>query len=246
MPNRGTIEAIERAKTYPFRRPVCSYVFTHDHEHLLEGHPDEWEHEVDLEGLTPVFGYSSNPSPVALAHKFASIPEVRIPVLACEVEGYDAVYSRHVSAGYIPATITESPGTKLKGFMTYLTEEELRVMNDSESRGVNYELQPLEGAAGVLTDDGTEIKDPLTYVSLHGVLEFDGQPRAVEGTVAENRQFEGLPQAEALDAVMSEVALEERRDQFIGTAIAILTQRKAWTAKLKESELSVSAGLHRG
>ena len=99
MPNRGTIEAIERAKTYPFRRPVCSYIFTHDHEHLLEGHPDEWEHEVDLEGLTPVFGYSSNPSPVALAHKFASIPEVRIPVLACEVEGYDAVYSRHVSAG---------------------------------------------------------------------------------------------------------------------------------------------------
>lgn len=246
MPNRGTIEAIERAKTYPFRRPVCSYVFTHDHEHLLEGHPDEWEHEVDLEGLTPVFGYSSNPSPVALAHKFASIPEVRIPVLACEVEGYDAVYSRHVSAGYIPATITESPNTKLKGFMTYLTEEELRVMNDSESRGVNYELEPLVGATGLLTDDGSAIKDPLTYVSLHGILEFDGEPRGVEGTVAENRQFKELPLADALDSVMSEVAPEERRDQFIGTAIAILTQRKAWTAKLKESELSLSAGRHRG
>ena len=118
--------------------------------------------------------------------------------------------------------------------MTYLTEEELRVMNDSESRGVNYELEPLEGATGILTDDGSETENPLTYVSLHGVLEFDDKPRAVEGTVAENRQFEVLPQAEALDAVMATVAPEEGRDQFIGTAIAILTLRKAWTARLKE------------
>ena len=113
-------------------------------------------------------------------------------------------------------------------------------MNDSESRGVNYELEPLAGAVGVLTDDGSEIKNPLTYVSLHGVLDFDGLPRAVEGTVAESRQFKELPQADALDAVMSEVAPEERRDQFIGTAIAILTQRKAWTAKLKSSEIRLA------
>lgn len=227
MPNMGTIEAIERAKAYPFRRPECSYIFTHDHEHLLEGHPDTWE--VDLEGLTPVFGYSSNPSPVALAHKFAAIPEVHIPVIACQVEGYDAVYSSHVSAGYIPATIHPSGGTRIQGFMTYLNEVELQTMNDSESLGVNYELVELE--------DGTELERPLSYVSLHGQLEIDGSLRAVPGTIAKDRKFEEMAQREVLEKVIETVAPEERTDQFIGTAIANLTRRKAWTAKLKESEL---------
>ena len=46
--------------------------------------------------------------------------------------------------------------------------------------------------------------------------------------------------------VMAVVAPEEGRDQFIGTAIAILTQRKAWTAKLKRSELSLAVDPDRG
>ena len=238
MPDTGTIEAIERAKSYPFRRPPCSYIFTHDHEHLLEGHPETWDHEIDLEGLTPIFGYGSNPSPVALAHKFASMSDVEIPVLAFDLKGYDAVYSRHVSAGYIPAAITESPGTILNGFMIYLNEEEMKIMDDSESRGVNYELEALEGAVGEL-EDGTEIADPVTYVSLFGVLEFDGQPRAVEGTVAENRQFEVLSQKDALGAVIDAVAPEETDDQFIGASIAIVAQRKAWTARLKDTKIQL-------
>ena len=233
MPNMGTIEAIERAKTYPFRRPQCSYIFTHDHEHLLEGHPDTWE--IDLDGLTPVFGYSSNPSPVALAHKFAAIPEVHIPVIAFEVEGYDAVYSSHISAGYIPATIHPSPHTRIQGFMTYLTDQELETMNDSESRGVNYELLELDAMGRF--EDGVELERPLSYVSLHGQLEIDGELRAVPGTQAKDRQFGEMAQRDVLEKVIDEVAPDVATDQFIGTAIANLTQRKAWTAKLKESGL---------
>lgn len=233
MPDTGTVEAIERAKAYPFRQPRCSYIFTHDHEHLLEGHPGTWE--VDLDGLTPVFGYSSNPSPVALAHKFASIPEVHIPVIAFEVEGYDAVYSSHVSSGYVPATIHPSPHTRLLGYMTYLTEEELETMNDSESLGVNYELAALDATGRF--EDGTELERPLSYVGLHGQLEIDGTLRAVAGTQAKGRRFEETLQADVVERVIEAVAPDTARDQFIGTAIASLIQRKAWTAKLKESVL---------
>ncbi len=233
MPNTGTIEAIERAKDYPFRQPQCSYIFTHDHEDLLEGHPDTWE--IDLDDLTPVFGYSSNPSPVALAHKFAAIAEVHIPVIAFEVEGYDAVYSSHISAGYIPATIHPSPHTRIQGFMTYLTDQELETMNDSESRGVNYELAELDATGRF--EDGVELERPLSYVSLHGQLEVDGALRAVPGTEAKDRQFEEMAQKDALERVIDTVAPDVTTDQFIGTAIANLTQRKAWTAKLKESDL---------
>lgn len=233
MPNTGTIEVIERAKAYPFRRPQCSYIFTHDHEHLLEGHPDSWE--IDLDGLTPVFGYSSNPSPVALAHKFAAIPEVHIPVIAFEVEGYDAVYSSHISAGYIPATIHPSPHTRIQGFMTYLTDEELETMDDSESRGVNYELEELDATGRF--EDGVELERPLSYVGLHGQLEIDGSLRAVPGTEAKDRKFEEMAQSKVLERVIETVAPDVADDQFIGTSIANLTQRKAWTVKLKESDL---------
>lgn len=235
MPNMGTIEAIERAKAYPFRRPECSYIFTHHHERLLEGHPDTWQ--LDLGHLTPVFGYSSNPSPVALAHKFASIPEVHIPVIAFALDGYDAVYSSHVSAGYIPATIVPSPGTTLHGFMTYLNEEEMELMDRSESRGENYRLAEIPEATGRFEDDSP--RDGLTtYLSLHGTVEVDGSPVAVEGTVADGRRFPVLPQAEMLGRVIDEVAPGTKPDQFIGTAIANRTQRRRWTAALKETPLS--------
>lgn len=230
----GTVEAIERAKAYPFRRPACSYIFTHDHEHLLKGHPDTWE--GDLTGLTPVFGYSSNPSPVALAHKFASIPEVHIPVIGFDLDDHDAVYSSHVSSGYIPAALIPSPGTTLHGFMTYLNATELEAMDRSESRGENYELRWLPDATGRF-EDGTELTGLQTYMSLHGHIEIDGGPLAVEGTVAAGRVFPEMAQADILSRVVDTVAPGTGSDQFIGTAVANRAQRRAWTAKLKASPL---------
>jgi hypothetical protein len=238
MPNMGTIEAIERAKQYPFRRPVCSYVFTHDHEHLLEGHPDGWE--IDLTDLTPVFGYSSNASPVALAHKFASIPEVHIPVIAFDLDDHDAVYSGHISAGYVPAMLHRSPGTTLHGFMTYLNEAELEIMDISESRGENYELRELEGLTGRF-EDGTEQHGIRTYTGLHGLIELDGSPVAVAGTEAAGRTFPVMEQAQIVDRVIEEVAPGTGHDEFIGRAIASRTQRRGWTAKLKDSPLHAPA-----
>ncbi|MGB0120463.1 MAG: gamma-glutamylcyclotransferase family protein [Solirubrobacterales bacterium] len=235
MPNTGTIEAIERAKTYPFRQPVCSYIFTHDHEHLLEGDPDGWQ--VDVTDLTPVFGYGSNPSPVALAHKFASVPEVRIPVISFELDGFDAVYSSHVSSGYVPATLAPSPGTTFHGFITYLTDEEMAIMDRSESRGENYELRPIASATGHF-EDGTFQEGIQTYVSLHGTIELDGQPVAVEGTRASGRSFPVLSQAEMMARAIDVFAPGTDSDLAIGRLLASRDQQRAWTASLKNSGLS--------
>jgi len=238
MPNMGTIEAIERAKAYPFRRPQCSYIFTHHREMLLEGHPGTWQ--LDLDHLTAVFGYSSNPSPVALAHKFASIPEVHIPVIAFDLHDYDAVYSSHVSAGYIPATIVPSPGTTLHGFMTYLNDEEIELMDQSESRGENYRLTDIPEATGIF-EDGSRRDGLTTYLSLHGTIEIDGSPVAVDGTLADSRRFPVVTQAEMLGRVSEQVTPGTKPDQFIGTAIANRAQRRRWTAALKETALSKPA-----
>jgi hypothetical protein len=234
MPDMGTVEAIARAKTYPFRRPVCSYVFTHDHEHLLEGDRDTWE--VDLDGLTPVFGYSSNASPVALAHKFASVPEVRIPVIAFDLDDHDAVYSCHVSSGYIPAALHPSPGTTLHGFITYLNDDELEAMDRSEARGENYELRWLPDATGRF-EDGAELTGIQTYVGLHGHVEIDGEPRAVAGTLATGRRWPEMDQADIMSRVIDLVAPGTSSDEFIGRAVGNREQRRAWTAKLKETGL---------
>ena len=119
--------------------------------------------------------------------------------------------------------------------MTYLTDQELETMNDSESRGVNYELLELDATGRF--EDGVELERPLSYVSLHGQLEIDGELRAVPGTQAKDRRFSEMAQRDVLEKVIDEVAPDVATDQFIGTAIANLTQRKAWTAKLKESGL---------
>jgi hypothetical protein len=240
MPNLGTIEAVERAKAYPFRQPECSYLFSHHREWLLEGHPDTWQ--LDLEDLTPVFGYGSNPSPVALTHKFASLPDVEIPVIAFDLKDYDAVYSSHVSAGYVAAVLNPSPGTILHGFMTYLNEEELDLMDSSESRGENYERRYLPQAAGSFEDGGT-LEGVTTYVGLHGCLVLEGSTVAVDGTRASGRRFPTKPQAEVLGRVIEQIAPGTESDNFIARTIASREHRRTWTAALKESELHSPGGV---
>ncbi|MCB0829143.1 MAG: gamma-glutamylcyclotransferase, partial [Solirubrobacterales bacterium] len=184
----------------------------------------------------PVFGYGSNSSPDALAHKFSALPIVAIPVIRCRVPDYDVVYSSHFSRGYVPGAIYPSRGSTLTGFLTCLTPDELNLMNATERSGVNYELVPLEGAVGHL-DNGETIRNPLVYHSLHGTLRIDGGPVAVGGTTSSDRTFPEWTETRILEKVHALLAPELKLDRFIAICLTDQEKRDHYTELLKQSEI---------
>jgi hypothetical protein len=193
------------------------------------------------EERTPVFGYSSNASPDALSHKFAMLPHAVVPSIRCHVTDWDAVYSCHVSRGYIPAAIHPSPGTGLHGVMSWLTDEELDLMNASENLGVNYEFRPLKGVVATF-ENGEKVTSPLAYFTLHGELRINDLPVAVAGTTAENRRYGVMAEIEVLELARHQIAPGRELDRMIADAIESVDNRQKLTAKLKECHFTTPGG----
>lgn len=218
-----------RAARYPFAQPAGSYVFTRAGALPLVDPRRPWDADAPLadgartvswgalqEGLgipdaprTAVLGYGSNPSPETMARKLRAGPAgpVAVPVLALEVHDLDAVWSAHVHAGYVPATIARSPGTVLRAWALLLTDAELDVVNASESLGVNYALGRLTGARATYAD-GRACEELLGYVSLHGALDLDGGPLAVDAVAADRRTFPACDEPEVLRRVHARTGAE--------------------------------------
>jgi hypothetical protein len=190
---------------------------------------------------TPVFGYSSNASPDALSHKFAMLPHAVIPSIRCRVANWDAVFSCHVSRGYIPGAIHPSPGTELHGTMSWLTDEELELMNASESLGTNYEFRPLKGASARF-ETGETILSPWVYFTLHGELRINDLPVAIEGTIADNRRYGVMTEAEILELARARIAPEQDLDQMIASAVESFETQKDLTARLKDCHFTTPGG----
>jgi hypothetical protein len=190
---------------------------------------------------TPVFGYSSNASPDALAHKFAMLPHAVIPSIRCHVSDWDAVYSCHVSKGYIPGAIHPSPGTELHGTMSWLTDEELELMNASENLGINYEFRPLKGVVATF-ENGDTVTSPLAYFTLHGELRINDLPVAVAGTTADNRRYGVMAETEVLELARQQIAPDQGLDKMIATAIESFETQQALTAKLKDCHFTTPGG----
>ena len=259
-------ELVERAKAYPFEQPSGSFVFTHGRLYPIPHPCQPWTPELEVAeaddtvtfaeicaragapdtyagaSRTPVFGYSSNSSADGLAHKFALLRHVAIPVVRCRVTGWDAVYSCHFSRGYIPAAIHPSPGTVLSGTMAWLTDEELDLMHASERLGTNYELRPLEDTVAKF-EDGSTRAEPLAYHTLHGELRINDLPVAVEGVQAENRRYGVMKETDILELAQAEVDPDRELDQTIAAAIESFDVQAELTARLKDCHFTTPGGM---
>ncbi len=233
-PARRLAAAVARARRYPFEQPDGSYLFVGATTRPLA--PDEIpttsEDPPAFAGRTPVLAYASNASPDALRHKFGRTGKARIPVTTCRLDGFEAVYSRHFYAGYVPATLASFPGTTLLAYLTWLDPAEMELMNGSEHLGVNYELKPLAGGVARL-ESGREIDRPFAYHGLHGELTIEGRPVAVAGTIAENRRLPALDQDGILEAVRSMIAPDLSLEEMVAEALASRDGAGRLTAALK-------------
>lgn len=192
-----TAAILRRALEYPYATPERSYLY-------LEGRAAELPPDgPDLVGRTALLSYGANAAPEALALKLASLPGLEMPVLRAELEGFDVVYSAHVSPyGAVPATLVESPGTVAPAFVTHPTPEQRELLTASEP---NYDLVEVEGIAA--------------YRSKHGPLSLDGTEVALVAVRAAGRTLPELDEPAILDRVRAHVAPELTIEEFIFASI---------------------------
>jgi len=206
---------VERALAYPFAPPEDSYVLEgRDPRPLRDGDVRDDRHVV--------LAYGSNCSTRALLRKFAG--DLHLPVLNGSLDGFDVVYSSHLSAyGSVPVTLHPSPGTRIETFVTLLDDAQLVRLAETE---FNYAIRRLDGA----TFKGPEIeaRGPIAFVSRHGALGIDGH--AIRLVDRGQRQM--------LERVRDHLAPHEQLADFIVRNVRDPERAVAFTAELKRRKLA--------
>ena len=192
-----TAAILRRALTYPYATPERSYLY-------LDGRAEELPPPgPDLGGRTPLISYGANSAPEALARKLASLPGVEMPVMRAELEGFDVVYSAHVSPyGAVPATLVESPGTRAPVFVIHPTEEQRALLTASEP---NYDLVEVQGVAA--------------YRSRHGCLSVGGSPVALAAVRSRGRTLPELDEPAVLERVRAQLEPALELEEFVHVCI---------------------------
>jgi hypothetical protein len=196
---------LKRALEYPYATPERSYLYR-------AGAAEELSGDLDLADRTALLAYGANAAPEALAYKLASLPGEEMPVLRAELEGFDIVYSAHVSPyGAVPATLRESPGTTAPVFVVFPTPGQLELLTAYE---LNYDLVTLRGISCRL-EDGTAVEEPAAYRSVHGCLSLGGREVALAAVRSAGRRLPELDQPAVLDRVRAQLEPDVSLEDFI-------------------------------
>ena len=226
---------INRAKTYPYTIPGSSYIFREGHSLKFLGPLNL----ADLKGRRPVLAVGSNQSPNQLARKFAARDWGPIPVIRAKVKGYDSVYSPHITSyGSIPATLQEVSGVTASLFVTWLNNDQMMRMHETEIAGSNYTF-------GILVDldaemeVGPPIKETYVYISNHGHLCDGGHPIPLSEINALKRMQTGRSQLEIQQFVRDFLEPRMEINEFIGTSIHFREIRRRRSIRLKALAQSI-------
>lgn len=192
-----TAAILKRALAYPFTTPAHSYLYR-------DGRAEELPADgPDLSGRTPLLSFGANASPEALGRKLASLPGVELPVLRAELEGFDVVYSAHVSPyGAVPATLAESPGTVAPVFVIHPTPEQRALLTASE---LNY--------------DRVEVAGMEAFRSKHGHLSLEGSAVALAAVRSSGRTLPELDQPAILERVRAALEPELTLEEFVHACV---------------------------
>jgi len=200
-------EIVKRALAYPYAVPDCSFVYECGGAHEL---PPQG---VDLSGREPLLAYGANAAPEALAWKLAALPELELPVIRAELEGFDVVYSAHISRyGAVPATLEPSPGTTVATFVAYPTAEQLELIAATER--LNYELSRLSGISCRL-EVGKPLSELDAFLSVRGCLRISGSEVALAAIGAVARGFDEMDEPGVLEHARARLAPELDLEAFV-------------------------------
>lgn len=205
---------VERALAYPFDPPYDSYV--------LDGREPRPVRPGDVrDGLHPVLAYGSNASTRALLRKFAG--DLQLPVLRGALEGFEIVYSSHLSAyGSVPVTLHPVAGARIETYVTLVTDDQLVRLAETE---FNYAIRRLDGVR--VSGPEIDVAAPIAFVSRHGALGIDG----------DLVRLADRPQRAMLERVRDHLAPDEGLEEFVVANVRDPHRAVAFTAELKRRNL---------
>lgn len=230
----GDSAVVARAFGYPYYRPAASFLF----ESPASVRPLTMERS-GLAGRSPVLAVGSNASLVQLNRKFGRKPAQRIPVLAAVLRGYDVVYAARISRyGAIPASLSESAGTRLAVHVMFLTPEQRDILDRSEG---GYDSPPGYTPTVVAPERVScevEFEDELTaYQATRGLLNLGGGTVALADVPATGRTRRALGEEAVLAAVgktfgltAEELVLRAVRDDAFRRRVLAVLAREAIAA----------------
>ena len=215
---------LARARDYPYAVPGGSYTWRRGRVAPFD--------PAGTAGLTPVLALGSNRSPEQLQRKFGD--RALIPVEAGRLQGFDIVYSAHITGyGAVPATLATSPGTTVGLAVTWLGTAELDAMHATELGNENYLYALLEDVTLTL-DGGARLDAVHLYISRRGLLTHDGGPVALAAVAAEGRLHGAMTTGEVLEAVRARVAPDHDPDDFVLHVAGDADYRREVSAALAE------------
>ena len=228
------LDALHRAKSYPYKIPARSYVIAgNQYEELSICAPIP-----DLSGRRPVIAVGSNQSPEPLSRKFKDADWGTIPVLRARLKDFDIAYSSHVASyGSIPATLRHSPGTRVSLFVNWLTPKQEIRMHETEVSTTNYLFGKLDDIELDL-DLGLVLTSAFVYTSRRGALLREGHPVALKAIKAENRVWTALHQEEIQNYARDRLAPDQPLDDFIHSAITDASIRQNRTEALMANSVA--------
>ena len=193
----GEIAPLAQALLYPYPAPAGDF-------YMRDGLPLEAPHGIDPEALygrVPVLSVGSNRAPLQLRRKFGA--GASLPVTSCQLIDADVVFAASLSFYCaIPATACPSPGTVARLNITWLDQDQLDHMHDTEAVGIAYDYVQIDAgvvAHGQRPADAVFDQPVFGYQARAGVLARDGSPVAQRGIAATGRRFAEADQAEMLN-----------------------------------------------
>jgi hypothetical protein len=224
------------AKGYPYAAPAGSYLYRDGNSRALNGALDP----TLTAGRVPVIAHGSNRAPEQLHRKFGHLKGRHsvIPVTRAWLHDHDVVYSAHMTRyGSISATLHEASGTRVQVYVTWLTEEQLPRMHETEIGAGNYGYGRM-GSVELAVEGGPQLSEAFAYLSVHGCLADPDKaeaPLALSAVAAEARVHRAVDQEAALAVLHAAHHAEDDFDAMILANIRNSEQRRRLVEALQHT-----------
>ncbi|MBP5856498.1 hypothetical protein KAJ83_05725 [Marivibrio halodurans] len=213
---------LHRARNYPYAAPEHSYIYTAEGIRAFD--PDA------RAGRTPVLAIGSNRAPERLKQKFGHDPAHSIPVQRARLHNFDVVFSAHITSyGAVPAMLQVSPGTAVEIWVTWLSDDQLPVMHETELGAANYHYAELAGVK-LQMEDGKVERSAFAYISQRGHMVHEGRALALADVPAAGRRYAAATTGEALEHVRARVGAHDHvSDDWIARLVEDPAYRRGVT-----------------
>ncbi len=205
----SALDPVERAMSYPYAIPDCSYVFD-----KAGWRPAEIDRALTA-GRRPVLACGSNRSPDQLARKYFDFDAVSIPVQRAWLRDFDVVYAAHITGyGSVSACPMPAPGVRVEVSITWLSDDLMARMHATEGRGHSYDFAVLSGLDLALEGVGT-LEETFAYIHRGGALNVDGATVGLAEIAATGRPGPAWAQPRAIAEVHRRLKHEGSVEDFI-------------------------------